>query len=187
MKRSPLLLVVISLLLVVPTARAVMIGFFPGLDKLIEQADAIVILRIETHEGDILDPTLYSTHNCYIYQSLKGDIPINKRITLRLMDTRSEFQPPFGLMSTHLMFLRKTKDEPTEYRTLQVQGANVRLSPFGHEKLPEGETVKDRVIALIKSAAAYRKKEYEKEQAFLEDLQKEQEDPMDLSERRKKE
>ncbi len=186
MKHGPLLMVVASLLCFVSTAHAVVIGYFPGLDKLIEQADAIVILRIDANKVEFPNSNLLSTHDCYIYQTLKGDIPANKRITLRLMDTRTEPQTPFGHGSTHLMFLMKTKDEPTAYRTLSVQGANVRLSDLGHEKTPKGETVKERVLTLIKSAIEYRKKEHEEEQAFLDGLMEEQPEPADLTERSKK-
>jgi hypothetical protein len=83
------------------------------------------------------------------------------------------------------MFLKNVKNEETPYRTLQMQGANVRLSPFGHEKMPEGQSVKERVVTLIKSAAAYEEREHEKEQVFLQGLLNEQREPVDLSGREK--
>jgi hypothetical protein len=177
-----LVLVVAAVLITPQAAWAVIIGYYPGLDALIEQADAVVILRIDGQKGDFGSPTLLSTHDCYIYQSLKGEIPIGQRITLRLMDTRSEFVTPYAVGSTHLMFLKK---EGTQYRTLAIQGANVQLSPLGHEKMPEGATVKERVAALIEGATAYRQQEHEKELAFLKGLMNEQGRPVDLTERRK--
>jgi hypothetical protein len=151
---------------------AVRIGFLPGLDELIGKADAIVILRIDRHATDFGSPTLYSTHDCYIYQTLKGDIPTGKTIRLQLMDTRTEFATPYAYLSTHLMFLTKkrTADEPTEYRTIEFRGANIRLTPFGHEKMPEGKTTKDQITSLLKTTLEYNQKQHEGESAFLEQM-----------------
>jgi hypothetical protein len=150
-------------------SRAVRIGEFPGLGRLAEHSDAIVVLRIDRHINIQPSPTLYSTHECYIYQTLKGDIPKGERIALRLMDTRSSFVTPFALHSTHLMFLtrKRTEDEPTEYRTIEFQGANMRLSPFGHEIMPEGRTLEDKVKFLIKRSMEYWDDQHRKEQEFL--------------------
>ncbi len=158
--------IVISLVFV---AKAVEIGFFPGLDELIKKADAIVILRVDRNVTDFGSPTLYSTHDCYIYQTLKGKIPTNKIIRLQLMDTRTSLVTPYTIYSTHLMFLTKkrTVDEPTDYRTIEFRGANIRLSPFGHERMPEGKTTRDRIKSLLKKTVEYNKKEYEKERKFL--------------------
>lgn len=50
-------------------ARAVPIGHYPGLKKLIDTADAIVGLRIDRHLSDFDSATFYSTHECFIYQT----------------------------------------------------------------------------------------------------------------------
>ncbi len=104
---------------------AVVVGTFPGLESLIDKADAIVILRIDRHVQAEVDLNLLSTHECFVYQSLKGPIPAEQRITLRLLDPRSSFVTPFSLGSTHLVFLTKKRspDEPTDYRTLEFEGA----------------------------------------------------------------
>lgn len=153
-------------------AHAVLIGFFPGLDELIRKADAIVVLRVDRSLGDFESPTLYSTHDCYIYQTLKGDIATGKRIRLRLMDTSTAFVSPYANFSTHLMFLtrKRSEDEPTEYRTLEVRGANIRLSPFGHEKLPEGADAKEQITSLLRTPFEYNEQQHDKEQAFLEQV-----------------
>lgn len=153
-------------------SRAVMIGEFPGLGRLAERSDAIVALRIDRHIDIRPSATLYSTHECYIYQTLKGDIPKGKRIALRLMDTRTSFVTPFAFLSTHLMFLtrKRTEDEPTEYRTIEFQGANTRLSPFGHEKMPEGKTLEEKVKFLIKRSLEYWDNQHRKEQEFLKSM-----------------
>lgn len=167
--RNSILLAGLVLVLLAAPARAVPIGYFPGLDELIEKADAIVILRVDRQVTDFGSPTLYSTQDCYIYQTLKGEIPTSKTVRLQLMDTRGSFVPPYAVGSTHLMFLMKkrTEDEPTDYRTLQFGGANVRLSPFGHETMPRGKTTRERIISLLKDTVAYNRKQAEKEKAFL--------------------
>lgn len=159
----------LAMLLATSNAHAVRIGSFTGLDELIEKADAIVILRVERHVTDFGSPTLYSTHDCYIYQTLKGTIPGNSVIRVQLMDTRTAFVTPYAIGSTHLMFLTKkrTPNEATDYRTIEFQGANIRLTPFGHEKTPAGKTVKEQVKSILKRTAEYNVKQHEKEQAFL--------------------
>ncbi len=174
MRRTALFLIV-SIVLSSTVCHGVIIGFFPGLDELIGKADAIVILRIERSFGDGISSTLYDTYECYIYQTLKGEIPINQRIRLQLMDARTSFVPPFSPESTHLVFLTKklSPDEPTDYRSLNIEGANVLVSPFGNGKMPEGKTVKEKIQALLIRTLEYNKKQYEKEQTFLKKMQEE--------------
>ena len=87
--------ILMTLALVVSAAHAVMIGFFPGLEELIRKADAIVILRVDHHVDEDRNSTLYTTHDCFIYQTLKGDIPAGSRVRLSLMDTRTSFVTPY--------------------------------------------------------------------------------------------
>ena len=180
--RKPVVIAIVAIMLVSALAHAVMIGFFPGLDELIEKADDIVILRVDRHVTDFGSPTLYSTHDCYVYQTLKGDIPTNKTIRLQLMDTRTSFVTPYAIHSTHLMFLTKKRiaDEPTDYRTIEIRGANIRLSPFGHEKMPAGNTTKDQIKSLLKSTVEYNKKQHDKEQAFLKQMIKGTAEPTEV-------
>ncbi len=176
-----IILTVTAVILTAVTAHAVMIGFFPGLDQLIEKSDAIVILRVDKHITDFGSPTLYSTHDCYVYQTLKGDITINKTIRLQLMDTGTSFVTPYAIHSTHLMFLtrKRTPNEPTDYRTIEFRGANTRLTPFGHEKTPAGKSIKDQVTAVLKRTVEYNKTQHEKEQAFLNQMIKGTAEPTD--------
>ena len=106
MKSSYIMTVVLMGFLVTTTVNAVEVGYYPGLRKLVDKADAIVILRIDRHLSDFGSPKLYSTHECYIYQTLKGNIPPNSKINLQLMDTRVNFRTPYAWLSTHLMFLQ---------------------------------------------------------------------------------
>ena len=165
--------IVFAAVLILPsTAMAVKIGPFPGIGTAIRKADAVVILSVHDHIDTRPNPSLYTTHECYIYQTLKGDLLAGKRIRLRLMDTRTSFVTPYARSSTHLMFLTKkrTPNEPTEYRTFEFQGANIRLSPFGHEKMPKGKTIDNRVKGLIKDALKYKRKQYKKERQFLKSI-----------------
>src|SRR4051812_6536518 len=98
------LLITLSIVFMITApASGAPIGNFPGLEALVDKADAIVILRIDRHLQPNVDPNLLSTHECFIYQTLKGDIPKETKITLRLMDTRTSFASPFALLSSHLV------------------------------------------------------------------------------------
>jgi hypothetical protein len=153
-----------------PFATGEWIVEFPGLPKLIERSDAIVILRVDRNvEAESrIRVGLYRTYECYIYQALKGNLP--SQVRLRLMDTRLGFVTPYAVGSAHLMFLAKARgtDEPTEYRTIEVEGANIRLSPFGHEEMPEGKTLVERIQTLIAKTIQYSQKEELKEREFLD-------------------
>ena len=162
-------LIFVAAIFCVSNLYAVLIGRFPGLEKLIKLSDAIVILRIE-HQLIDVGPNLYATYDCFIYQTLKGEIPTNKTIRLQLMDTRSSFVQRYAIFSSHLMFLTKKRNEsePTEYRTIEIEGANVLLTPFGHEKMPEGKTIEDQIRSLLRRTIEYNEIEHRKEKDFLD-------------------
>ncbi|MGL4398851.1 MAG: hypothetical protein ACRCXD_03200 [Luteolibacter sp.] len=159
----------VTLLVSMSFTHAEWIGEFPGLDKLIKDADAIVILRVDHSDGDFGGMELYSTHNCYIYQTLKGDIPANKQIRLKLMNARSHFVSSFAYHSTLLVFLTKkrTPNEETDYRAMEIKGSTILVPPTGQETAPKGESVLDKVRSILQRAVEYNEKEYERERAFL--------------------
>ena len=171
MMQKKIFAVFLAIALLTPLAYAVLIGFFPGLEQLIRKSDAIVILRVDRKVTDI-DDNLYSTHDCYIYQTLRGDIPTNTTVRIQLMDTRSSFATPFATHSTHLVFLTKKRsnNEPTDYRTLEIIGANIALAPFGQEKLPEGKTTEDQIRTLLEQTVKYNATAFHKEQEFLSNI-----------------
>src|SRR5438045_1485710 len=85
------LLCILAASAITSTPIAVEIGSCPGLRKLIEEADAIVILRIDRNvdtESPESRITFYTTHDCYIYQSLKGYLLPGQTVRLRLMVTQ---------------------------------------------------------------------------------------------------
>ncbi|MCX6873323.1 MAG: hypothetical protein NTW21_05870 [Verrucomicrobia bacterium] len=164
--------IIAAVLISLSFAHAEWIGEFPGLDKLIKEADAIVILRIDHSDGDFGGRELYSTHDCYIYQSLKGDIPTKKRMRLKLMDARQHSPNLFANHSTLLVFLTKKRapSEPTDYRALETKGSAILLPPTGQEAAPEGETVSDKIRSILQHAIEYNEKEHEKEKSFLQEM-----------------
>lgn len=149
------------------------------LPNLIEMADAIVILRIERNLSDtIMMVSFYSTHECYIYQTLKGDIPKGLRIKVRLYKLEGWFPDPYARFSKHLIFLVKktNENEPTDYRMLTVCGAQTLLAPSDHEKMLEGNTIEEQVKSLIKDTIDYQTKEYQKRMKFLKSMLSQSED-----------
>ena len=170
MKSKIAVAILVILAFAIPTY-AYVIGNFDGLEKLIDRADAIAIVRID---GDIsADPRNgYTTKRCYIYQSLKGDIPANKFLPLRLMDTSGSYREKFRLHSAHIVFLNKSaksRDE-AEYQSVNFVGANIEISPFGNEKLPANLSTKETIKLLIQRYVEYRDKEIKAEDAFLEEI-----------------
>jgi hypothetical protein len=155
--------------------RAVMVGDFPGVDALIDAADAIVILSIDAHVAPAEDATLYTTHDCDIQRVLKGDIRPGANMRLRLMDTDRwglGVATAFPLGSTHLMFLVKERGERAlaPYRTLPIRGANVRLPDIGAETRAQAETVAETVRSLLRRAAEYNDRTRKRERAALEHM-----------------
>lgn len=173
------LIVALFAFLAAAELQAFLIGPFPGLEALIDQADAIVILRVDETGGDSFASDPYTIHRCFIYQCLKGDIASNSWIPLRLMDPRSPVVSPFARHSTHLVFLTKKRspDEPTEYRTLEIEGASIRVSPFGNESMPEGATTPERIRSVLKTAMAYWADQEKKEREFMQVVLSEERQP----------
>jgi hypothetical protein len=162
----------IAFLISLSFAHAAWIGEFPGLSKLISEADAIIILRVDKSDGDFGGMDLYSTHDCYVYQTLKGDIPTKKVIRLKLMDARSSTASLFAHHSTILAFLTKKRapNESTDYRSLEIKGATIQLPPTGQEAAPKGDTVVEKIRWVLQLAAEFNAKEHEKEKMFLQEI-----------------
>lgn len=156
-------------------SRAVMVGDFPGVDALVEAADAIVVLRIAANVAPAEDASLYTTHDCDIQRVLKGDIRPGASMRLRLMDTDRwglGVAAAFPLGSTQLMFLVKEPGERAiaPYRTLPIRGANLRLPDIGCETDAQGEPVAETVRSLLRRAAEHADRERPRERAALEHM-----------------
>ena len=148
-------------------AYAVLIGPFPGLDKAIEIADVIAIVRIDEHVQAAADDNLITRHRCYVYQTLKGDLKAGEVVPLDLTDTLTNFVSPFPLHSSHLVFLIKTD---RGYRNLSFEGSILRLSPFGLEKIPNGETLQAKIRSLVRQSIAHWDAEWNSERNFLQEI-----------------
>lgn len=163
-------LIAAALLGALPTvAHAVQIAPFPGLDRAIEQSEVIAIVRIDEHVQPQMDPNLITRHRCYVYQALKGDLAAGETILLNLRDTRTSFVSPFPLSSTHLVFLTKRDGG---YQNLAFEGSILRLSPFGHEKTPDGETLRAKIRNLVSQSIVYWDQEWRSEREFLQEVTK---------------
>jgi hypothetical protein len=150
---------------------AILIGKFPGLDPLVAEADAIVVLRIEACINQSLEGE-ESTYRCLIFQTLKGDVPREKEIVLQLFDPEFHLMSPLTPGSTHLVFLvkKRSPDEPADYRALETVGAVLTLSPFDNEKMPEGKTITEQVQSLVRQSKKYWNDEQTKENALMDNI-----------------
>jgi hypothetical protein len=131
-----------------------------------ERADVIAIVRIDEHVQPAVDPNLRTRHRCYVYQTLKGDLTTGETVLLSLMDTRTSFVSPFPLHSTHLVFLAKSDGG---YQNLAFEGSILRLSPSGHEKVPDDETIQAQITALLSESISYWDQQWALEREFLKE------------------
>jgi hypothetical protein len=163
-----LTLVSASLIAMVCSAQAVMIAPFPGLPKMIEEAYAIAIIRVDEHLKASPGSDLRTTHRCYVYQSLKGNLPKSERVVLSLIDTRTSFVSPFSIGSTHLAFLSTNQiGGESTFRNMQYEGSILRLSPFGHESEPDGWDLERKIKILLERSIAYRDREQQREKELF--------------------
>lgn len=155
--------------------RAVAIGFYPGLDKLVETADTIAIIRVEdAPSGGMTDG--WTLRNCYVYQTLKGDLKTTNygRVKIMLnefMSVKSNFGGE-GLapMTSHLVFLSSSKASVNgaNHTIVTYEGADLPLSPLGNEKKPQGKTLKAQIQTLIRRYKTYRDEQIKRENELLD-------------------
>jgi hypothetical protein len=155
------------LLACVVTCRAVIIGPFPGLDKAIEQSDAIAIIRIDRHIQASPGPDLMSKHECYVYQCLKGDLSRGQVVPMSLYDM--ELASSFPQHSVHLVFL---KARGGTYFTCRFKNPTFRLSSLGNEKLPDGESIQAKIKALLRRSLEYWDARWKRERELMETVSK---------------
>ncbi len=153
--------------------RAVVIGNYPGLDKLIEQADTIAIVRIDD-ETLSSGPDGWTRRNCLVFQTLKGDLKPNQRVPISLngfVGLKSNFGGE-GLapMTTHLVFLNRSAQpiNGASYSIVTYEGADLPLSPLGNETKPEGKTLKLQIQTLISRYRTYRDAQIKREDELLD-------------------
>jgi hypothetical protein len=136
--------------------RAVMIAPFPGLPKLIEEADAIAIIEIKEQIPATVTVDHWALHRCLALQTLKGNFAKDQQLIIELVDIRFSFVSPFSIGSTHLAFLCTNGiGGNSKIRNLQCEGSMLRLSPFGHETEPEGATLEQKIKNQLQRSIAY--------------------------------
>lgn len=152
-------------------------GYFFGLSKLIDMADAIVILRIDRNYSSFPHATPYSGYKCIIDKTLKGDIPEHSSLELQLHDLNGH-ESPYPTGSTHLVFLIKKlrENEPTDYRMIMFDEAQIRLPPWGHSKEFENKTIEEQIKILIRSAIDHQEKMHNEKMTLLKGILDKSED-----------
>ena len=90
---------------------AVAIGNFPGLDRLIRDADTVAIVRVDDAVVGF-GPDGWMTRRCYVYQTLKGNLKQNTTVPLmfnEFVGLKSNVGgQTFAPMTTHLVFLNRS-------------------------------------------------------------------------------
>ncbi len=142
------------------------------LTKLINQADAIVILQVDQNLSDFGGISGFSLHECTIRQTIKGNILYNTQIKAHLYDLKGAISNPYTCGSTHLIFLKQitNKNKDTEYRMLTVCGAQTILSNWNYNKELDDETIEERVKTLILNEITFRTKEHDRRINILKNM-----------------
>lgn len=165
-----LCLVVNCLLWFVVKASAVWVSPFPGLDKLIEQSDAVVVVRIEppllATNGTMLRAISdhWDLYECSAMRVLKGTVPEKRNLKLWLCGVLTDWPYSFTVGTTYIVFLNRESSVGSDYRAPAVYGAVMRASPFNHEKEPKGDTVLEKVAHVIREGRDFCKKLHDREQ-----------------------
>lgn len=146
---------------------AVFVGSNPGLEALSKQADVIAMVRVDSG-FDRSSANGWERRDCFVYQTLKGDLKANQRIPILLNDLScfgSRFSDEsLAPMSSHLVFLRYSKEPANgaNYLSIVCPGADLPLAPSNNETKPEGATLKAQIQTLVRRYRAYRDEQMKK-------------------------
>lgn len=169
-----LCLVVSCLLWFVAKASAVVVGPFPGLDKMIEQSDLVVVIRIEpfpvpTNGNNVVRRGFdhWELYECMVMRVLKGAVPEKRNLKLWLCGAITDWPYSFTVGTTYIVFLNKESSNGSDYRAPAIHGAVMRTSPFNHEKEPKGSTVLEKVAHVIREGRDFCKKLHDNEQRIF--------------------
>lgn len=150
------------------------IAGFPGIDALVETADAVVVASILQHipSPGIRINDISEFYECYINQTLKGDLQPRSKVVLRLENFSSEFSNPLSPTTVAILFLSMHgKDKQgSEYSSPRVEGATIVIAPAGSESVSQAGTPKVRIKALIQQYRQYRAKQIRGEEKFLQQV-----------------
>ncbi|MFL5340109.1 MAG: hypothetical protein ACJ8F7_08150 [Gemmataceae bacterium] len=174
MRTSRMLTALVLAAAVAAEARAVVIANFKSLDDLIDKSDAVLVVRIDRTTQPVVGPDLYTTHECFVYATLKGKAEVGQRVSLQLLNAGRFDESRFGVGSTYIVFLRSGAagtGGPT-YWSIQVEGATIPVAPDFREKTVKGKTAKEAVKALVREYIEYRDRKTQKQNEFFEKLLK---------------
>lgn len=172
MKIKSLLFCSMALTLLALPSHAVVIGSYPGLDKLIKQSSTIAIVRVDDSVFGF-GPDGWVNHKCLVYQTLKGDLKPNTNLPIMLNEfvgSQSNFGgQALAPMTTHLVFLNRSAQpiNGAKYSIVCAEGADLPLSPLGNETKPKGKTLKLQIQTLIRRYRVYRDEQIKYEDELL--------------------
>jgi hypothetical protein len=155
-------LVVFVLLMLVAKSHAIIVHGFPGLDKLIEMSDTVMIVHIDRHDA-AAEVDGWGRYECSVLLMLKGAPPAKDRVALWLNGGAAPGRGNFQTETVQLVFLRKESTYGADYRAPAVRGAVMRASPSSHQRQPKGDTVRERIEHVIREGRDFCKELYDKE------------------------
>ena len=158
-----LLLALCGLLTLAINSFAVFVTEFPGLDKMIEQSDLVMVVTLERTEGWPMGDH-WGVYGGRVMRVLKGQAPEKGYAKLQLCGAITDWPYSFAIGTQSLVFLNKTTINGAEYTAPAVIGAVMRVSPFNHEKEPKGDTVREKVEHVIREGRDFCKKLHDSEQ-----------------------
>ncbi len=150
---------------------AVVVTGFPGLDKMIEQSDAVVVIRIEPFpvgtNGNIVRVIHdhWDRYECMVMRVLKGTVPEKRNLKLMLCGAITDWPYSFSVCTTYIVFLNKDSSGYSDFRAPAIQGAVMRASPFTQE--PKGNTIQEKVAHVIREGRDFCKKLHDNEQRIF--------------------
>jgi hypothetical protein len=168
-----LCLAICGLLFFANLSFATVVGEFPGLHRMIEQSDAVVVVRIEplpaSTDGSVIhgENDGWGVYECLVMRVLKGTVPEKRKLKLTLCSYITDWPRKFTVGTTYIIFLNKDSSGGSDYRAPAIYGAVMRASPFNHEKEPKGNTVLEKVAHVIREGRDFCKKLHDNEQRIF--------------------
>jgi hypothetical protein len=149
---------------------AVVVGGFPGLDKMIEQSEVVAVVRIEpppaNTNGFVIRAYFdhWELYDCLVMRLLKGTVPEKRNLKLLLCGAVTGWPYSFAVGNTYIVFLNKDAHGGCDFRAPAIFGAVMRVSPFNHEKEPKGDTVLEKVAHVVREGRDFCKNLHDREQ-----------------------
>jgi hypothetical protein len=156
-----LCLIVSCLLWFAAKASAVVVGPFPGLDKMIERSDLVVVVRVERVENQMMSDH-WGVYGSRVIRVLKGQAPEKGYAKLQMCGAITDWPYSFATGTEYIVFMNKTSINGAEYLAPAIYGAVMRASPFSQE--PKGDTVQEKVAHVIREGRDFCKALHDSEQ-----------------------